>query len=117
MGKEHKHDDQKSHSDDMMHGHSHDDDSHMDQAEHHDHGSHDQGHDHEQHIEHDHGAMISAVGSEADAHEGDHAGHHVDHSGHEQMFRDRFWVSLPRDWCTVYVGQHRDCVDQRSIAA
>jgi Cu2+-exporting ATPase len=27
-------------------------------------------------------------------HDGDHAGHGVDHTGHEQMFRRRFWVSL-----------------------
>jgi Cu2+-exporting ATPase len=27
------------------------------------------------------------------AHQGDHA-HHVDHTGHELMFRNRFWVSL-----------------------
>jgi Cu2+-exporting ATPase len=32
-------------------------------------------------------------GPQKDAHAGEHAGH-VDHSGHEDMFRQRFWVSL-----------------------
>lgn len=37
--------------------------------------------------DHDHGA---------DVHEGEHEDHgaHTDHSGHERMFRRRFWVSL-----------------------
>ncbi len=55
--------------------------------EHHDHGagppSPDHGDGHE-----DHGAHVD----HGDGHE-DH-GAHVDHSGHEQMFRRRFWVSL-----------------------
>ena len=38
----------------------------------------------------DHGAHAQHGGGEHDA----HAGHGVDHSGHEEMFRQRFWVSL-----------------------
>ncbi|MGD8599604.1 MAG: copper-translocating P-type ATPase, partial [Anaerolineae bacterium] len=34
-----------------------------------------------------------AHGQEHDGHEGDHEAH-ADHSGHEQMFRRRFWISL-----------------------
>ena len=42
------------------------------------------------------GAMDhAAMGHTAAGHAGSqHAGHGVDHSGHEQMFRRRFWVSL-----------------------
>jgi Cu2+-exporting ATPase len=43
------------------------------------HAAHEQGHD--------------AHGQEHDGHEGDHEAH-ADHSGHEQMFRRRFWISL-----------------------
>jgi Cu2+-exporting ATPase len=77
-------------------------------------------HDHEQHME-NHGDMDSSMhdtGSNAgsaliadgtheahtrhheippesqDLHEPSHEGHHVDHSGHEDMFRFRFWWSL-----------------------
>jgi P-type Cu2+ transporter len=40
----------------------------------------------ESHMEHGGGEMTSA---EHEGHE-----HHVDHTGHEQMFRKRFWISL-----------------------
>ena len=45
----------------------------------------DVGHEHEGHNMH------------GDAHKAGHRsehGAHIDHTGHEQMFRDRFWVSL-----------------------
>ena len=49
-------------------------------------------HDHSQHnmAEIDHAAMGHDEHKGHDA----HAGHGMDHSGHELMFRDRFWVSL-----------------------
>jgi Cu2+-exporting ATPase len=51
---------------------------------------HDRGHESHQamgsHMEHGEGGMTSA---EQGGHE-----HHVDHTGHEQMFRKRFWISL-----------------------
>ncbi|MHB1293702.1 MAG: copper-translocating P-type ATPase [Anaerolineae bacterium] len=50
-----------------------------------------EGHAHAQHAGMDH-ATMSHEGHAAEAHEG-HAAH-VDHSGHEEMFRRRFWVSL-----------------------
>jgi Cu2+-exporting ATPase len=53
---------------------------------------------HESHADHQAGHGAHAEHAAAD---GSHAGHdqgghgaHVDHSGHEQMFRQRFWVSL-----------------------
>jgi P-type Cu2+ transporter len=50
-----------------------------------------QHHDHEV----DHSAMSHAAGGEAPvgSEEGGHEGH-VDHSGHEELFRRRFWISL-----------------------
>lgn len=52
------------------------------------HAGHEQ--DHDTHAGHDmdHGAPMSQAGH------GEHKGHGVDHSGHELMFRNRFWVSL-----------------------
>ena len=45
-------------------------------------------HDHQPHGDH-------PSRKAADAHAGDeHAGHGVDHSGHERIFRNRFWISL-----------------------
>jgi len=46
---------------------------------------------HEGHASHNHGG-----GGDHESHGGHQAGHgaHVDHTGHEQMFRQRFWVSL-----------------------
>jgi P-type Cu2+ transporter len=41
----------------------------------------------------DHTQMDHAAPDAHDAHAG-HGGSHVDHSGHEEMFRIRFWVSL-----------------------
>ncbi len=56
----------------------------------HEEDSHERGHGSHQamesHMEHGEGEMTSA---EHDGHE-----HHVDHTGHEQMFRKRFWISL-----------------------
>ena len=46
-------------------------------------------HVHNQHAKH----AEHAVHQEHDEH-GDHGGQHVDHSGHENMFRQRFWISL-----------------------
>ncbi len=70
---EHAHHDHEGES-----GHSHAEGNH----------AHPGGDEHEQdHDAHDHGA---------DVHEGEHEDHgaHTDHSGHERMFRRRFWVSL-----------------------
>jgi Cu2+-exporting ATPase len=54
--------------------------------------SHDPGHDeHHQHRE-SHQAEQSSPTEHAD-HRAGHE-HHVDHTGHEQMFRTRFWISL-----------------------
>ena len=44
---------------------------------------------HEEHTEHD----SHQIDGDHDEHAG-HEGHGVDHSGHEDMFRQRFWVSL-----------------------
>jgi Cu2+-exporting ATPase len=49
----------------------------------HDHSSHHE-HENQQHQDHSH----------HEHHEHKHQGHGVDHSGHEMMFRNRFWVSL-----------------------
>ena len=53
-------------------------------------GTHGAGH------ESDHRARMEHTSNEKkqhDSHGADHS-NHVDHSGHEQMFRKRFWVSL-----------------------
>ena len=42
----------------------------------------------------DHAQMDHAAPDAHDAHAGHGNGAHVDHSGHEEMFRTRFWVSL-----------------------
>nr|MBC8506279.1 heavy metal translocating P-type ATPase [Chloroflexota bacterium] len=55
---------------------------------HQEHAGHEEQH-HDDHIEH---ADHQAHGEHED-HSG-HSGHGVDHSGHENMFRQRFWVSL-----------------------
>ncbi|NQU75123.1 MAG: heavy metal translocating P-type ATPase, partial [Planctomycetes bacterium] len=57
--------------------------------EHNSHKSAHMGHDseHTGHAEHEHGA--SAQGGHGNGHTG-----HVDHTGHEQMFRQRFWANL-----------------------
>jgi len=47
------------------------------------------GHHHNNHQEHQHQGH-----DDSKTHEGHDHGGHVDHSGHEFMFRDRFWVSL-----------------------
>jgi P-type Cu2+ transporter len=44
--------------------------------------------DRDTHAEHGGGQAAHAMG-----HDGEHAGH-VDHTGHEGLFRDRFWISL-----------------------
>jgi P-type Cu2+ transporter len=54
------------------------------------HGAHD-GHD--MPMAATHGAAAQVSRPPAQAHEG-HGAAHVDHTGHEQMFRQRFWVSL-----------------------
>jgi len=67
---------------------------HMDHPEHEMHAQHEvhkmQGMKHEDHSGHDTGSM-SHEGH--DSHNG-HSGHGTDHSGHEMMFRTRFWWSL-----------------------
>jgi P-type Cu2+ transporter len=45
-------------------------------------------------MEHDHEGQHEHPGSAAHGMHGDHGDHGVDHSGHEEMFRKRFWVSL-----------------------
>jgi len=58
---------------------------------HEDHSGHDMGEmKHEDHSGHDMGSM-SHEGHDAHS---EHAGHGTDHSGHEMMFRTRFWWSL-----------------------
>ncbi|MBZ0299745.1 MAG: copper-translocating P-type ATPase [Anaerolineae bacterium] len=53
-----------------------------------------EGHDHE-HMHHDHAPATESHESSRTMEHGGHGhGAHVDHSGHEQMFRRRFWVSL-----------------------
>ena len=46
-----------------------------------------------QHTEHEHMDHAHHKNKEHQVHSG-HGGHGVDHSGHEKMFRNRFWVSL-----------------------
>lgn len=48
--------------------------------------------DHDMHAQAEH-AESAAMPHEHGGHDA-HAGHGVDHSGHEQVFRDRFWVCL-----------------------
>jgi P-type Cu2+ transporter len=74
----------------------------------HDHSNHEQtqGHDHSQHEQMDHSDHDMAPDSAHSAHQAHdmsamakedqsaHAGHGADHTGHEQMFRVRFWWSL-----------------------
>ena len=51
----------------------------------------------EEHTTMDHGHHTSHEMPAAEALAGDHSGHgsaHADHTGHEQMFRQKFWVSL-----------------------
>lgn len=60
----------------------------------HDHSSH---HNHENHQHHEHNHYEQHQSDHADHEHHDHSGHSghgVDHSGHEMMFRNRFWVSL-----------------------
>lgn len=45
------------------------------------------------HHQHTHNEHMHQTEHAPDNHQG-HSGHGVDHSGHEQMFRNRFWVSL-----------------------
>jgi Cu2+-exporting ATPase len=107
MGKDHKHDEIHDHSDGMKDENAPDEHDHADHSEH-DHDGHDHaghihgGHDHSEHLlssheqsGHDHAAMMSSDDMRADAQgaNDEHAGH-TDHSGHELMFRDKFWVSL-----------------------
>jgi Cu2+-exporting ATPase len=82
---------------------------------HHNHQEHDEGEPHSDHEEHagngaSHAGRDMEHNSQAtsparhktghDAHDGEHEGHgggheaHADHTGHEQMFRRRFWISL-----------------------
>ena len=44
----------------------------------------------------EHGAQMDHTSHEGHSTQADHTGHktHVDHMGHEQMFRQKFWVSL-----------------------
>jgi len=53
--------------------------------------------------DHDHGA---------DVHEGEHEDHgaHTDHSGHERMFRRRFWVSLALSVPVIFQRVHSGCL-------
>ena len=56
-------------------------------------------HTHETHPEHDHAGhdhrhAHNGHGSDAGGGHGGHEGHGVDHTGHETMFRKRFWGSL-----------------------
>ncbi len=75
----------------MNHNHKHDESERHSQHEEH------AGREMKQHV-HGEGAAEHQPGH--DAHAGEHGGHergheaHVDHTGHEQMFRRRFWVSL-----------------------
>jgi len=57
----------------------------------HDHSSH-HGHENHQHHEHSHHEQHQSDHADHEHHE--HSGHGADHSGHEMMFRNRFWVSL-----------------------
>jgi P-type Cu2+ transporter len=75
--------------DEMQHQHAHHTQVEPAQAE--GHASHMDHHVHEGQAEHTEYAM-----HEGAAPHGEHTGHkaHVDHTGHEQMFRRRFWISL-----------------------
>ena len=42
----------------------------------------------------DHTSMTRDQPAAADSHDGHRMPSHVNHSGHEEMFRQRFWVSL-----------------------
>ncbi|HEY5730598.1 MAG TPA: heavy metal translocating P-type ATPase, partial [Anaerolineales bacterium] len=86
--------------------------SHNEQQEHMDHSIHDEhsGHkmpdhtEHETHMDHaehkaemtheDHADHSSHTAQDDHAGHDEHAGHGTDHTGHEQMFRTRFWGSL-----------------------
>lgn len=77
-----------------MHDMHDEDEGHMDHSDHEMHAQHD-GHEmkemeHEDHSGHDMGSMSH----ESPDMQGGHAGHGTDHTGHEQMFRIRFWWSL-----------------------
>jgi P-type Cu2+ transporter len=51
-------------------------------------------HNHDEHQHHDH-SQHEAPEQQAAMHDhSEHSGHGVDHTGHELMFRNRFWVSL-----------------------
>lgn len=50
-------------------------------------------HDQSHHMDNDHTHSEDHTSHNHDAHQG-HGGHGVDHSGHEMMFRNRFWGSL-----------------------
>jgi len=68
----------------------------MDNMEHHEHAGH---HAHQGKTSKEESMEVAVHGHEVDQHEDEHAGHAahdagVDHSGHEAMFRKRFWVSL-----------------------
>ena len=69
-------------------------DQHEDNGDHSDHDM------HEQHVEHDMQAMKHEdhsghdMGSMGPEGHDSHSGHGTDHTGHEQMFRTRFWWSL-----------------------
>ncbi|HEB64568.1 MAG TPA: copper-translocating P-type ATPase [Chloroflexi bacterium] len=86
----------------MEHNHKHHDMSEEAHAGHQEHHAQDAGHemhaDHKMQGGHDahasHTAHEDHGGHDAHAGHGGHGGHGVDHSGHEQMFRQRFWVSL-----------------------
>ena len=92
----------------MEHNHKHHDMSEEAHAGHQEHHAQDAGHEmhadhkmqggHDAHASHtaheDHAAHEDHGGHDAHAGHGGHGGHGVDHSGHEQMFRQRFWVSL-----------------------
>jgi Cu2+-exporting ATPase len=63
----------------------------MKHDEHQEHGEGERRSKHEEHAANEQGH--DAHGQEHDDHGGDHEAH-ADHSGHEQMFRRRFWISL-----------------------
>jgi Cu2+-exporting ATPase len=67
------------------------DDKTMTQHQHHEQAEDEQDHRHQEHAGHEmgRGAHGEQHGSHKEGHEA-----HVDHTGHEQMFRRRFWISL-----------------------
>jgi Cu2+-exporting ATPase len=67
------------------------DDKTMTQHQHHEQAEDEQDHRHQEHAGHEmgRGAHAEQHGSHKEGHEA-----HVDHTGHEQMFRRRFWISL-----------------------